>query len=67
MLKEWREKNGVSQHDLSVTTGISVTGISRYENGAGISLHNALLIERATAGAVPVSAWDSAADDVDAA
>lgn len=60
LLQSWRERNKVSQHDLSMTTGISVTGISRYENGAVVpGIHNALLIEKATSGEVPVSSWDT--------
>lgn len=70
LLQDWRKAHDVSQHDLSVATGLSVTGISRYENGAVVpGIHNALIIERATNGAVPVASWDSASavDDEESA
>lgn len=48
----------MTQEQLEATTGIAQSLLSKYERGPSLpGLQNALKIERATNGEVPVEAW----------
>lgn len=58
-LREWMERNEITQVELSEKTGISQSLLSKYLRGnRGPKVHNALVLEKATKGQVPVEAWD---------
>lgn len=62
-LRDWMEKHGVTQARLSELTGIQQPLISKYLRGSQRpQLDNALAIERATEGAVPVEEWERQKD-----
>lgn len=57
-LREWMERNHVTQVQLSEKTGISQSLLSKYLRGdRAPKVANALAIEKVTAQAVPVEAW----------
>jgi transcriptional regulator with XRE-family HTH domain len=58
-LRSWMKRKGVTQAQLSEMTGIQQPLISKYLRGVQRpQLDNALAIERATNGDVPVEAWE---------
>lgn len=59
-LPEWMERTGTTQVQLSEATGIPQPLLSKYVRGAQrAQLDNALAIERATGGLVPVEVWET--------
>jgi transcriptional regulator with XRE-family HTH domain len=57
-LRDWMDKNHVTQLDMSEKTGISQSLLSKYLSGDRIpKIENALVISKATKGAVPVESW----------
>lgn len=61
-LREWREKAGLTQLELATRAGLDPAQISKWEKWTGgpgaPDLRNALKIERATDGEVPVEEWE---------
>jgi transcriptional regulator with XRE-family HTH domain len=58
-LAEWMSKTGATQVELSEATGIQQPLISKYlRKKQRPNVDNALAIERATKGAVPVETWE---------
>lgn len=57
-LHDWLAKTGTTQLEFSEKSGIPQPLVSRYASGKGRPhLENALAIERATDGKVPVESW----------
>jgi transcriptional regulator with XRE-family HTH domain len=57
-LHGWLAKTGTTQLEFSQKSGIPQPLVSRYASGKGRPhLENALAIEKATNGDVPVAAW----------
>lgn len=51
-------RHGVTQEQLAAATGIAQSLLSKYERGPWVpGLQNALAIEKATGGEVPVETW----------
>jgi transcriptional regulator with XRE-family HTH domain len=59
-LRKWREANAITQERLAELTGIPQSLLSKYEREAvRPQIDNALAIQRATKGGVPVESWQS--------
>jgi DNA-binding transcriptional regulator YdaS (Cro superfamily) len=59
-LERWLARNEVSQAEFARRTGITQSAISKYISGdRQPMLDEALAIERATHGAVPVEEWET--------
>jgi transcriptional regulator with XRE-family HTH domain len=57
-LHDWLEKTGTTQLEFSEKSGIPQPLVSRYASGKSRPhVENALAIERATDGKVPVESW----------
>jgi transcriptional regulator with XRE-family HTH domain len=57
-LREWMDRNHVTQLDLAEKTGISQSLLSKYLSGNRIpKIANALVIDKATEHQVPVESW----------
>jgi transcriptional regulator with XRE-family HTH domain len=59
-LERWLKKNRLSQNQFAEQSGISQSLLSKYIRGARRpNVDQALAIERATDGGVPVEQWES--------
>jgi transcriptional regulator with XRE-family HTH domain len=57
LLREWRERSRFTQYDAAKVLAVAQASISNWENGSVPRIQEALRIDVATAGAVPVSSW----------
>lgn len=60
-LHDWLEKTGTTQEEFAAKSGVPQPLVSKYANGKRRPhLDNAIAIERATDGKVPVESWTKA-------